>query len=352
MAEPNTTITIREFDGSDADYAAQVRISNALWPDRQTCVENIKHRDRTRERKYLYSRVMAEEDGRVVAVADYGESTWSHVPGKYVFFISVHPEHGNRGIGTALYEFIMRELEGADTPPSYFATWVREDQEIALHFVESRGFGEIMRDASSSLELGEFDANRFEDAARAVREGGIAIDRLDRLMERFPDAMRRLYDLDWEAMQDMPNDDPPVRRSFDAYCAIMQPPRFDPKLGYVALDGSAWVGASLLWYNPAETDVLGTEITSVLRSHRRRGIATALKVATLADARECGFRKVWTENADTNPMYGINLRLGFKSEPSWIDFRRYLHRTNGKRARECVDASQIVDASRNAETSR
>ncbi len=146
-------------------------------------------------------------------------------------------------------------------------------------------------------------------------------------MDRVPDALRRLYDLDWEAMQDMPNDDPPVQRSFDTYLKIMQPPGFDPRLGYVALDGDRWVGASLLWHNPAERETLGTEITGVLRTHRRRGIATALKVAALADARELGYRAVRTENAASNPMYDINLGLGFKPVPGWIDYHRYLDPT-------------------------
>ncbi len=324
MAEANTAIRIREFDGSDADYEAVVGIANAREPDNPTCVENIKHRDHAREKKYMFRRFIVELDGRVVATGNFGESNWSHVPGKYTMYFSVHPEYGNRGIGTATYEYIMNELAAADPEPTYFATWVRDDRDIAIRFVETRGFKEIMRGASSRLELKEFDDARFAEVLSSVLEGGLVIERLDRLMDRETDALRRLYDLDWEAMQDMPNDDPPVRRSFETYLRIMQPPGFDPRLGYVALEGEQWVGATLLWRNPAEKDTLGTELTGVLRTHRRRGIATALKVAVLADARDLGYRAVRTENAASNPMYDINLRLGFTPVPGWIDYHRYL----------------------------
>ncbi len=327
MSEPNKDISIREFDGSDADYEAIVEIANAQEPDNRTCVENIRHRDHAREKKYMFRRIMAELDGRVVATGNFGESNWSHVPGKYTMYFSVHPEYGNRGIGTATYEYITNELAAADLRPTYFATWIRDDRDVAIRFVENRGFKEIMRGASSRLELKEFDGARFAAVCSRAREGGLGIERLDRLMDRVPDALRRLYDLDWEAMQDMPNDDPPVQRSFDTYLKIMQPPGFDPRLGYVALDGDRWVGASLLWHNPAERETLGTEITGVLRTHRRRGIATALKVAALADARELGYRAVRTENAASNPMYDINLGLGFKPVPGWIDYHRYLDPT-------------------------
>ncbi len=324
MTEPNTDILIREFDGSDADYEAIVLIANAWEPERPTCVENIRHRDDAREKQYMYRRILAELDGHVVAAGNFGESNWSHVPGKYTLYFSVHPEYGNRGIGTALYEFIMGELAKADPPPVYFSTWIREDRDVAMRFAEKRGFREIMRGANSCLTLRDFDESRFGDVRERVLGSGVTIERLDRLAERVPDAMRRLYDLDWEAMQDMPNDDPPVRRSFETYLKIMQPPGYDPRLGYVALDGDEWVGATLLWRNPADRETLGTEITGVRRDYRRRGIATALKVAVLADARDLGFVRVRTENAATNPMYDINLKLGFEPEPGWIDYHRYL----------------------------
>ncbi len=324
MAEPNTDIAIREFDGSDADYEAVVTIANAWEPEAPTCVENVRFRDSVREKRYLFRRILAELDGRVVAAGNFGESNWSHVPGKYTLYFSVHPEYGGRGIGTALYEYITGELAKAEPAPRYFATWVREDREVAIRFIETRGFREVMRGANSCLNLAAFDETPFASARPRLAEQGIGIERLDRAMERVPDAMRRLYDLDWEAMQDMPNDDPPVRRSFETYRGIMQAPRFDPRLGYVALDGDDWVGVTLLWHNPADRETLETEITGVRRTHRRRGIATALKAAVLADARDLGFARVRTENAATNPMYGINVRLGFEPEPGWIDYHMHL----------------------------
>lgn len=337
MADHRTDIAIREFDGSDADYEAVVALANAWQPEAPTCVERVRHRDEAREKQYMFRRIMVELDGRVVAAGNFGESNWSHVPGKYTLYFSVHPEYGNRGIGTAVYEYIMSELAGADPEPVYFATWIREDRDISIRFVESRGFKEIMRGANSCLDLREFDESRFDDARERVLASGVTIERLDRLVERVPDAMRRLYDLDWEAMQDMPNDDPPVRRSFETYLKIMRPPGYDPRLGYVALDRDEWVGATLLWRNPADRETLGTEITGVLRTHRCRGIATALKAAVLADARDLGFARVRTENAATNPMYQINLRLGFEPEPGWIDYHRHV---GGDAAAEAGDDTE------------
>ncbi len=52
----------------------------------------------------------------------------------------------------------------------------------------------------------------------------------------------------------------------------------------MAVDGDEYVGMSNLWDDRA-SDALYTGLTGVKRSHRRRGIATALKVRAIAYAR-------------------------------------------------------------------
>ena len=67
-------------------------------------------------------------------------------------------------------------------------------------------------------------------------------------------------------------------------------------------------------FNPsqAKADVASTGHTGVARSHRRKGIATALKVVALESARQLGIKFVVTGNEENNPMLQLNLRLGFR----------------------------------------
>ena len=76
--------------------------------------------------------------------------------------------------------------------------------------------------------------------------------------------------------------------------------------------------------NDADTEKIDTGLTGVIRSHRRRGIAMALKVQALEFARQRGFQTVMTDNEEKNPMYQLNLKLGFKPKPAWIDFEKQL----------------------------
>ena len=62
------------------------------------------------------------------------------------------------------------------------------------------------------------------------------------------------------------------------------------------------------------------------RSHRRRGIATAIKVRSIRFAKDLGYRAIQTDNEENNPMYDLNLRLGFRPTKAWLQFRMEVRR--------------------------
>jgi GNAT superfamily N-acetyltransferase len=67
--------------------------------------------------------------------------------------------------------------------------------------------------------------------------------------------------------------------------------------------------------------MLRTGLTGVRRAYRRRGLALALKVRSLAFAKEQGYRRVITENESNNRgMLHINEELGFVKNPAWIHY--------------------------------
>jgi GNAT superfamily N-acetyltransferase len=81
------------------------------------------------------------------------------------------------------------------------------------------------------------------------------------------------------------------------------------------------VGMSNLWVNDTTYARLDTGLTGVVRSHRRRGIATALKLRTIAYAQQRGARTIEAGNEEHSPMYQLNLRLGFCPRPAWVSYR-------------------------------
>jgi GNAT superfamily N-acetyltransferase len=200
---------------------------------------------------------------------------------------------------------------------------VREDKTHALRFVKQRGFQAVLRVPSSRLDVTRFDRSRFVPVLDKVKADGIAIYAVAELMTLDPDHRHKIYELDWQCTLDEPMADAPTKSSFADYCNFFfDTPTFIPEACFIAIDNGEYVGLSALYRNQAQATELNTGFTAVLRSHRRRGIATALKVNVISYAQQHGYQGIKTGNEENNPMFAINQRLGFTPEPAWLDFQK------------------------------
>ena len=96
-------------------------------------------------------------------------------------------------------------------------------------------------------------------------------------------------------------------------------------LTLIALDGELVVGYAALELRNQAEGIVGNDLTAVLRSHRRRGIAGALKRTQIAWAAEHGYKRLTTStNAYNEPMRRLNEKLGFWPGPALLDVSRKL----------------------------
>ena len=108
----------------------------------------------------------------------------------------------------------------------------------------------------------------------------------------------------------------PGTRPFEEWRAheIDRPSR-RPELSFAAVAGDEVVGYAGLH---AFGDEAHHGLTAVKRAWRRRGVATALKRAEIAAAKDAGFRALVTESEERNlPMRRLNEKLGFRPAPEW-----------------------------------
>lgn len=316
------TLVIRPFRKIDKDYQAVVAIENAIGPETPASVSAWKHWDCTRDSQYLFRRHVAELDGEIVAAVSYGHTAWMHQPGKYFVRISVAPRFQRRGIGSILYDFVVQEKLGPRDPQK-LVSFTREDRRHGIRFLQKRGFRQVMRTPVSRLDSGAFDVGKFEAKVQRVLASGIAIKTMRQLQQEDPEWKRKLYELEWECLQDVPSTDPFTKRSFEQFeKSTLGSPNLLPDAWFVALDGDQYVGLSVLWRNLATDRLLETGLTGVIRSHRRRGIATAMKVNAIRYAQEHDNATIETDNEENNPMFQLNLQLGFVPQPAYLDFEK------------------------------
>jgi GNAT superfamily N-acetyltransferase len=317
-------LNIRPFDGSDADYETAVGISNAIWPDEPTSVEGVKYRDTIRDSKYLFERLVAELDGEAVATASYTEPFWTYGPGKYHIHIQVLPDLQRRGIGSALYDHVMERLGEQEQRPTKILSEAREDHPNSVRFLTDRGFEQKMRAQMSRLDVGSFDSSPFADRVARFEASELVVKTLEEFEREDPEAIEKLHAKFCEFMQDVPFFEEMTEAPLEQFRKDIAGPSRIEGAFLVVFDGDELVATTSVWKRLAEAGALNTGLTAVARTHRRRGIATAIKVRAIEFARGLGARVIQTDNDENNPMYDLNLQLGFKPVPAWLMFLKVL----------------------------
>jgi RimJ/RimL family protein N-acetyltransferase len=128
-----------------------------------------------------------------------------------------------------------------------------------------------------------------------------------------------VYAVAVECWPDMPTTEPIPAPAYDDWA---QEELRGPVV-FGAFNAGRLVGYAALVTRPASPEVLEHGFTAVVRSHRRRGIAKALKRAHLAWAAKHGYRRLVTYTQEENEaMRAINTKLGYVGEPAWILVRR------------------------------
>ena len=315
--------TIRPFADNAADYAALSALIGAIWPDRAVAVVALQHFDQARRAGHFFQRYLLSSAGAPVGYCECGEPADSYRPGKYAFDIGVLPGWRGRGLGAALYDHLVGEVSQRPLPLTMLACRTREDRAETVHFLQKRGFEQVMRSPIAVLDVAQFDFAQVAGAVAQVTESGLQLVSLAELPALDPHWQERVYELDWECTLDEPLPDTPTKMPFAHYAGeVFGNPDFLPEAWFVAIDHGRYVGMTATNRNATNPQQLDTIFTGVVRSHRRRGIAKALKGLAIDYAHRHGYQVIKTDNEEHNPMFQINLALGFQPEPALLFFQK------------------------------
>lgn len=303
---------------ADSDYPRLAECNEAAMPGADDTGESLRNEDGLCA---AFERFVAEVDGEVA-----GHASWFQLPSRFhpqKFWMDgcVNPRFQRRGVATALLNRILEAI--APKAPILLRTASREDFPGGRPFLLRQGFAEAKRTWESFLDLSSFDFGPYKGLPEAVESQGIRLVQLTALQSEagWDERLRELYN----AIQaDVPDIDPAAQVSAEQFTkSYLGSPDFMPEGHFIALEGDGWVGLSTLWRG-SRPERVDTGLTGTLSDYRRRSIALALKLRSLAWAREQGVTSVRTTNASTNAgMLAINDRLGFQRRPAWIHFVRH-----------------------------
>jgi mycothiol synthase len=277
-----------------ADLDAYARVWTEVHPETPISGEEVQRRFAERDdgRQYL----VAEADGHVVGT---GFASRTSTPGHAAAVVAVLPGFRLRGVGSALLDASLAHARRLRTSVASGSV-----SEAALPWAERRGFEAFDRGVELMLDL-------TGEEQPPVTEG-FEISELD---EGDLGAAYRVYA---EGVADIPSSEQ-LEASFERWRAeaVAAP------LLLVAREGRRVVGYAQL--ERRTDDVLGHELTAVARTHRRRGIARALKQTQIAWAAERGYRRLITDTHWANEATRrLNESLGYRALPPLVWVRKEL----------------------------
>jgi GNAT superfamily N-acetyltransferase len=268
----------------------------------------------------------AVEDGRVVGWCDVGFPTRGnlHFAG---CSIVVHPDHRRRGIGTALLEFVIKEVRAVGRTDLTSGTHIQWDggparSQAGAKFAERHGFKLALtvinrRCAVDALDPAE-EERLWQEARAAAGDDYELVSWIGRTPDEYMDTICRIdstileevplgeLDLEPEHVDaDLKNAKADRREAMGGQ--IVQTIAVDPQTREA-------VANTCFFLQEDEADIY-QGITIVDPKHRGHRLGTLVKIANLQLLRE-NFphaRQIWTDNADVNaPMININQRLGYE----------------------------------------
>jgi GNAT superfamily N-acetyltransferase len=310
---------LREAKLGDAEFVAD--LETAIRPDDPRDPVTLKDYWRNPEEHAKIERFIADIGGERVGYAHQRHELWKtpkrfgNITGDLV------PAHRSAARIDALFA-AMEERSRADGTKT-FTTWCWEDDPVRVDTVKARGYVEERRQRFWELDL---VANRTKLEAMAeesrvrMREEKIRVLTVDR--DSDPEKWKKLWRMSEEAIRDIPTTAPFTETTFDDFMKWMRSPGLREDRIWIARDGDAILGVSILSY-PPKRGVVSTDWTGVARAGRGRGIARGLKYETVMQAIALGVDRVRTDNDFKNtPILHINETMGYRRRADGVQFMR------------------------------
>lgn len=307
-----------------ADYAAMARLWNEVYPEDRLSASELARLDAAHEPPYEFRRLVAEVGEQLLGTGSFEQHAGMYHPQGFDLGVVVAPEAEGRGLGGALYDQLLTDLEPFN--PTVLRAQVRETHAHALRFAAKRGFSEAKRDFTATLEPARFDDAPFADVVKDVEQQGIVIRSLAELSDDL-EMRRKFYELFSEVRTDVPRSAPATPIPYETFVKqVYDAPDFFPVGTFVALHGDRYIGLTQFWRGEA-TDKLFTGLTGVRRAYLGRWVALALKVCALRFAYNHGAPLVRTDNDSRNAaMIALNDKLGFVRQPAYLSLVKTLDR--------------------------
>ncbi|MBA3867810.1 MAG: GNAT family N-acetyltransferase [Anaerolineae bacterium] len=292
------------------DFESVAAILSIYENERITAAQLTEIHKRSASDDQIHHQIVAETDGTVVGFGNVFRTPWMK-PDRYFVKVWTHPDRCSQGIGTQLFDAAVgyAQSNGATS----FESNVFDNDPHALRFAQAHGFKIQRHLFESRINLATFDMSPFDQIIEQVKANGI---RLFTLADvgKTKENLHKLWEVNYATYMDDPGNTG-TYPNFEDFLKLSQSEWFNPNSQFLAADGDQYIGLSAIRYEP-EYNTFYNMMTGVMPAYRGRKIALALKLMTIAYAKQQNSSSIHTDNDSQNaPILAINRKLGYKPEP-------------------------------------
>lgn len=274
----------------------------------------------------IIHRVAEDENGKLLGF--YWAARDKVDPERFNISLIVQPEHYRQGVGSWLYEDMLRTLVEAQAKK--LRTTIRDNVSEYRAFAERRGFIERRHMFQMMLDLTAFDDRPYDAIIVKLKSEGFQFTTMEELGNT-EEAQRKLFALNDTAAASTPGTDGEHSwASFEDFQqSVCQSDWYKPAGQFVAIDTATGAWAAMSAITRLEgNDYAYNLFTGVDMPYRGRKLAQAVKVHALRYAREV--LKVDTvrthHNVKNLPMIAIDRKLGYVQLPGTFLMEKVLER--------------------------
>ncbi|MDA1195090.1 MAG: hypothetical protein O2894_07885 [Planctomycetota bacterium] len=318
-----TALTVRPFDPATDDYDALGALWTAEHPDMPR-VGSIWRRRDGEPGSAPAGRVVAWRAEILVGMAEFSACKVAGEPGQLQLGFATAPGPDRGAVLDALYAGLAVPL--ATHAPPVLVAYARDTTPDMLAFYERHGFEAAQRTVLSHLLAADFLPVIERTRAGEVAAGYEVLSARDWAADD-PDWQRQLYVLSGAVVADIPFLGPVRTESWERFLErIADPTQFRSEAAFIVRElatGSPVAISQLLVYDELPGYAFAG-LTGVLRTHRQRGLARAVKRATIVYASASGIERIVALNEIDNPMLRLNEEFGFRRQHVQITMERRL----------------------------
>ena len=311
-------IKIKKFKATDTEFKELARIDNLVNHDSIDHPDDDKRDWGIRDRSLIRDRLLLYKDEILIGAIYYSQGRDQN--NRTAFFtLNIDPDFNTQESRELLYSRMLEEIKSFKANKILTGIYEHPNYDLVKQFLIDNHFKHVQTNREYSCDITKVDIIKYQPLIQKLESEGIKFYDSKEEMLDWPDHYKKLEELGWTYSQDFPIPDgiEHTRPPFDRFMKEINN-YYENCYGteIVAVKDNEYIGSTNLEvYYKTEPHKAWTGGLGVLKNFRRKGLATALKIKAIERLLEKGITEVRTDNEENNPMYKINVALGFEPVP-------------------------------------